>query len=95
MKKQELNVKVKEIIIETLNLNMEVKDILDETPLFGTSYKPGLFDNSLCVLEVTSALVGEFDIELHASIIKVLKQLVLWLIAFIMLLKIKIKSKYV
>ncbi|WP_034782260.1 acyl carrier protein [Bacteroides graminisolvens] len=63
MKKQELNVKVKEIIIETLNLNMEVKDILDETPLFGTSYKPGLFDNSLCVLEVTSALVGEFDIE--------------------------------
>lgn len=63
MKKQEFNVKVKEIIIATLNLTMGVKDISDDTPLFGTNDTPGLFDNSLCVLEVTSALVGEFDIE--------------------------------
>lgn len=63
MKKEELNVKVKEIIIETLNLEMKVEDIPDETSLFGTNETPGLFDNSLCVLEVTSALIGEFDIE--------------------------------
>ena len=63
MEKQELNKKVKEIIIETLNLNMSVDDIKNEDPLFGTNEKSGLFDNSLCVLEVTSALIGEFDIE--------------------------------
>lgn len=63
MEKKELNVKIKEIIIETLNLEMKVEEIPDEMSLFGTKEKSGLFDNSLCVLEVTSALIGEFDIE--------------------------------
>ena len=63
MEKQQLNKRVKEIIIETLDLKMSAGDIKDETPLFGTKEKSGLFDNSLCVLEVTSALIGEFDID--------------------------------
>ena len=63
MDKIEVNRKVKEIIINTLNLEYEVDQIKDETPLFGDSEHPGLFDSSLCVLEVTSGIVAEFDIE--------------------------------
>ncbi len=63
MEKEEVRVKIKEIIIETLNLNIDIADIDDNAPLFGTDKEPGLFSNSLCVLEVTSALVGEFDVE--------------------------------
>lgn len=63
MEKSEVNRKVKEIIINTLDLEYEVDQIKDETPLFGDSEHPGLFDSSLCVLEVTSGIVAEFDIE--------------------------------
>lgn len=63
MEKLVVSKRVKEIIIDTLNLELEVGSINDDTPLFGSSDHPGLFDNSLCVLEVTSGLIDEFDIE--------------------------------
>lgn len=62
-KKQELTVKVKEIIIEVLNLDQTPDQIDDNQTLFGTDESPGLFDDSLAVLEVTSVLMGEFDVD--------------------------------
>lgn len=59
--KQELTVKVKEILIDVLNLDYTVDQIDNDQPLFGTDESPGLFDDSLAVLEVTSVLMAEFD----------------------------------
>jgi acyl carrier protein len=42
---------------------MDVGDLSDDQLLFGNEDNPGLFDDSLCVLEVTSALISEFDVE--------------------------------
>ena len=63
MKKDELIQKVKETIIEALDLNIKPEDIGDDDPLFCGGKTEGLFDNSLAVLEVTSALISEFDID--------------------------------
>tara|TARA_B100001059_G_C17618380_1_gene468201 strand:+ start:178 stop:456 length:279 start_codon:yes stop_codon:yes gene_type:complete len=59
--KQELTVKVKEILIDVLNLDQTPDQIDNNQPLFGTDDNPGLFDDSLAVLEVTSVLMAEFD----------------------------------
>ncbi len=59
--KQELIVKVKEILIDVLNLEQTPEEIDNNQPLFGTDESPGLFDDSLAILEVTSVLMAEFD----------------------------------
>tara|TARA_B110000977_G_scaffold90925_1_gene120715 strand:- start:93 stop:365 length:273 start_codon:yes stop_codon:yes gene_type:complete len=59
--KQELTVKVKEILIDVLNLDQTPDQIDNNQSLFGTDDNPGLFDDSLAVLEVTSVLMAEFD----------------------------------
>lgn len=66
MKKEVINQRVKEILISVLNLNMEVAELDSHQALFGTEKDPGLFDDSLAVLEVTSVLMGEFDLEASA-----------------------------
>ncbi|WP_336719009.1 hypothetical protein [Chryseobacterium mucoviscidosis] len=63
MNKTEITQKVKEILIESLNLKMSVEEIDDQQLLFGTDDTPGLFDDSLAVLEVTSSLIAEFDLD--------------------------------
>ncbi len=63
MNKSEITQKVKEILIESLNLKMSVEEIDDQQLLFGTDDAPGLFDDSLAVLEVTSSLIAEFDLD--------------------------------
>lgn len=63
MNKSEITLKVKEILIESLNLKMSVEDIDNQQLLFGTDDTPGLFDDSLAVLEVTSSLIAEFDLD--------------------------------
>jgi acyl carrier protein len=63
MNKNEINLKVKEVLITVLNLKMNISDLRDDQLLFGNEDDPGLFEDSLCVLEVTSALIAEFDIE--------------------------------
>jgi acyl carrier protein len=63
MKKTEITFKVKEILVESLNLQENASEIEDTQPLFGTNDSPGLFDDSLTVLEVTSAIMAEFDLE--------------------------------
>lgn len=59
--KQELTATVKDILIDVLNLDQSPEEIIDTQPLFGTDEAPGLFDDSLSVLEVTSVLMAEFD----------------------------------
>lgn len=63
MERKELKNRLKEIIVETLNLKIDPKDIGDDTPFFGNANESGIFDNSLAVLEVTSVLIGEYDID--------------------------------
>lgn len=63
MQKTEITQKVKEILVESLNLSTAASEIEDAQPLFGTDDAPGLFDDSLAVLEVTSALMSEFDLD--------------------------------
>ena len=63
MEKKLIQQKVKEILISVLNLKKKVEEITDEQVLFGNDQHPGLFDDSLAVLEVTSVLMSEFDIE--------------------------------
>lgn len=63
MNKTEITQKVKEILIDSLNLKMSVEEIDDQQLLFGTDDSPGLFDDSLAVLEVTSSLIAEFDLD--------------------------------
>ena len=48
---------------KSLNLKMSVEEIDDQQLLFGTDDAPGLFDDSLAVLEVTSSLIAEFDLD--------------------------------
>lgn len=47
MNKTEITQKVKEILIESLNLKMSVEEIDDQQLLFGTDDAPGLFDDFL------------------------------------------------
>lgn len=63
MDKKELSERVKEIIKSSLEDIDQIGEINDDTPLMGTEEEPGIFENSLCVLEVTSALVTEFDVD--------------------------------
>ena len=63
MDKVEITKKVKKIIKQSLEDIEQVKTIEDDTPLIGTEVHPGIFENSLCVLEVTSGLVTEFDVD--------------------------------
>jgi acyl carrier protein len=59
--KQAITIKVKEILIDVLNLDQTPNQINNNQSLFGTDDSPGLFDDSLAVLEVTSVLMAEFD----------------------------------
>ena len=54
--------KIKEIIVKCLELNIEPKDILDETPLFESG---GLELDSIEMLEILSALEKEFNVVLE------------------------------
>lgn len=59
--RQEIAATVKDILIDVLNLDQSPEEISNTQPLFGTDEAPGLFDDSLSVLEVTSVLMAEFD----------------------------------
>ena len=61
--KQSITIKVKEILIDVLNLDKTIDKISNTQPLFGNDDSPGLFEDSLIVLEVTSNLMAEFDID--------------------------------
>ncbi len=63
MEKQLIEQKTKEILINVLNLKQAPEELSTTQPLFGDDSNPGLFDDSLAVLEVTSVLMSEFELE--------------------------------
>jgi len=63
MERKLIEQKTKEILISVLNLKKTADELTNEQPLFGTDENPGLFDDSLAVLEVTSVLMSEFELE--------------------------------
>ena len=63
MNELEIKTKIKQILIDVLKLTVDGPDSLkDDQPLFGTENEPGLFEDSLMVLEVTSVMMSEFDV---------------------------------
>ncbi len=68
MERKELTEKVKECIKSSLSDVKAVDELNDDTPLIAEDGETGLFDNSLCVLEVTSGLVTEFEVDLQTSV---------------------------
>lgn len=63
MEHKVIELKTKEILISVLNLSKDPSELSNDQPLFGTDENPGLFDDSLAVLEVTSVLMAEFELE--------------------------------
>jgi acyl carrier protein len=63
MEHKVIEFKTKEILISVLNLSKAPEELSNDQPLFGTDENPGLFDDSLAVLEVTSVLMAEFELE--------------------------------
>ncbi len=63
MEKKLIEQKTKEILINVLNLKTTVEELNSDQPLFGNDETSGLFDDSLAVLEVTSVLMSEFELE--------------------------------
>jgi len=63
MERKLIEQKTKEILISVLNLKKTADELTNDQPLFGTDENPGLFDDSLAVLEVTSVLMSEFELE--------------------------------
>ena len=63
MEKILIEQKTKEILINVLNLKQTPEELKSNQPLFGNDENPGLFDDSLAVLEVTSVLMSEFELE--------------------------------
>jgi acyl carrier protein len=63
MEKKIIEQKTKEILISVLNLKQDPSELNVTQPLFGDDTNPGLFDDSLAVLEVTSVLMAEFELE--------------------------------
>jgi acyl carrier protein len=55
--------KIKKITIEVLKLGVTPAEISVETPFFSTSPdRPGLIEDSLAILEISSCIAEEFDI---------------------------------
>lgn len=64
MKKLEVANKIKEILIDVLqDETLNIDNISDTTPFFGTEEEPGLIEDSLLILEIVSILADEFDID--------------------------------
>jgi acyl carrier protein len=63
MEKNAIEFKTNEILISVLNLKQSPDELSNDQTLFGDDSNPGLFDDSLAVLEVTSVLMAEFELE--------------------------------
>lgn len=64
MKKEEVQNRIKEVIVEVLQDDeMKPEDIGNEDPFFGTDEEPGVIQDSLLILEIVSILSDEYDID--------------------------------
>jgi acyl carrier protein len=60
----EHTLRIKEILVERLNLAVEPAQIADDAPLFTSLDEGGLGLDSVDALELAVALNGEFDVEI-------------------------------
>jgi hypothetical protein len=63
MERKELTEKVILCIKNSLSDIKNIDKLTEDTLLMSDENNSGLFDNSLCILEVTSSLVTEFEID--------------------------------
>ena len=56
----EIKARVKEIILDILQAEGNEVEITDETPFFGTEEHPGVIQDSLAILEISSKLADEY-----------------------------------
>ena len=64
MKIEEIQKKVKQCIIDVLELeDTETGDISNEEPFFGTEEEPGIIQDSLAILEISTRLGEEYEID--------------------------------
>lgn len=54
--------KVSEIILDILQAEGNVVELTDETPFFGTEEHPGIIQDSLAILEISSKLADEYGL---------------------------------
>lgn len=59
--------KIKEIIIEKLNLKMDIQELQDNTPLFSSKKDGGLGLDSIDTLEIAVGITDEFNVEFSDS----------------------------
>jgi len=60
---EEIKKDIKETLIQVLQLeNSNIEDIKDDTPFFGSEENPGLIQDSLAVLEISTRLAEKYDI---------------------------------
>ncbi|MCD0480720.1 MULTISPECIES: phosphopantetheine-binding protein [unclassified Chryseobacterium] len=59
--------KIKEIIIEKLNLKMDIQEFQDNTPLFLHKKDGGLGLDSIDTLEIAVGITDEFNVEFSDS----------------------------
>lgn len=64
MESETRKLRIKEILVERLNLAVEPSEIADEAPLFAMQDEGGLGLDSVDALELAVALNGEFDVEI-------------------------------
>lgn len=64
MDANERKLRIKEILVERLNLATDPADIGDDAPLFVAPDEGGLGLDSVDALELAVALNGEFDVEI-------------------------------
>ena len=64
MKIEEIQKKVKQCIIDVLELEgTETSDISNEEPFFGTEEESGIIQDSLAILEISTRLGEEYEID--------------------------------
>lgn len=56
--------KIKELIINRLNLKLNIEDFGDDTPLFKSKAEGGIELDSVDTLEIAVGLMNEFDVEI-------------------------------
>jgi acyl carrier protein len=64
MEAENRKLRIKEILVERLNLAVEPADIADDAPLFTAIDEGGLGLDSVDALELAVAMNGEFDVEI-------------------------------
>jgi acyl carrier protein len=60
---ENIQLKINSIIIDVLKLNKKPEELAPETPFFSTSpTNPGIVEDSLAILEISSRIAEEFDL---------------------------------